>query len=386
MRLLFVAHTLPLPGQSLSNVGGMQRVSVEQLAALRRLPDADVSALLLESSSRWTGVRTVPFLLRLLREIPRRVSRDGIEAVLFSSMVTASTAVPLRRTLDGFGVAAGAIPLGLDVTLPNPAYQRFVPRIFRALDVLFPISRATAEECIARGAAPERVQVLPCGAEPSRFPAVEDRALTRRALLDELERAGEPPLPPGALLLFSVGRHQERKGFHWFVEEVMPRLPADVVYLLAGSGPMTPAIRDAVHRHGLEDRVRILGRVDEELLATLFRGADIFVMPNVPVPGDMEGFGVVMLEAGLSGLPILAADLEGIRDVVHPGENGELLPTRDAGAWVDAIMRARSQDGSRAAIAARARHFTLTHFSWDSIASRMLDGLRAARAAKSVRK
>ena len=67
MRLLFVAHTLPLPGQSLSNVGGMQRVSVEQLAALRRLPDTEVSALVLESSSRWTGVRTVPFLLRLLR-------------------------------------------------------------------------------------------------------------------------------------------------------------------------------------------------------------------------------------------------------------------------------------------------------------------------------
>jgi phosphatidylinositol alpha-1,6-mannosyltransferase len=384
MRLLFVAHTLPLPGQSLSNVGGMQRVSVEQLAALRRLPGAEVSALVLESSSRWTGVRTAPFLLRLLREIPRRVRQDGIEAVLFSSMVTASTAVPLRRTLDRYGVAAGAIPLGLDVTLPNPAYQRFVPRVFRALDVLFPISRATAEECIARGAAPERVQVLPCGAEPSRFPAVEDRSLTRRALVEALERAGGPPLPPDALLLFSVGRHQERKGFHWFVDQVMPRLPADVVYLLAGSGPMTPSIRDAVHRHHLEDRVRILGRVDEELLATLYRGADTFVMPNVPVPGDMEGFGVVMLEAGLNGLPVLAADLEGIRDVVHPGENGELLPAREAAAWVDTIVRARSQDGSRAAAAARARHFTLAHFGWDSIADRMLDGLRAAHVAKSV--
>jgi phosphatidylinositol alpha-1,6-mannosyltransferase len=149
---------------------------------------------------------------------------------------------------------------------------------------------------------------------------------------------------------------------------------------------MTPAIRDAVRRHRLEERVRILGRVDEEFLATLYRGADIFVMPNVPVPGDMEGFGVVMLEAGLSGLPILAADLEGIRDVVHPGENGELLPARDAGVWVSAILRARSQGGSRAAAAARARHFTLAHFGWDSIANRMLVGLRAAREAKSVRK
>jgi phosphatidylinositol alpha-1,6-mannosyltransferase len=126
--------------------------------------------------------------------------------------------------------------------------------------------------------------------------------------------------------------------------------------------------------------------VDEELLATLYRGADTFVMPYIPVPGDMEGFGVVMLEAGLSGLPTLAADLEGIRDVVHPGENGELLPSRDAGAWVDAIVRMRSRNGSRAENAARARHFTLTHFGWDSIANRMVDGLRAARTAKSVRK
>jgi phosphatidylinositol alpha-1,6-mannosyltransferase len=93
-----------------------------------------------------------------------------------------------------------------------------------------------------------------------------------------------------------------------------------------------------------------------------------------------------MLEAGLSGLPILAAELEGIRDVVHPGENGELLPARDADAWVAAILRARSTEGSRAEISPRARHFTLTHFGWDSIARRMLDGLRAARATKTVRK
>ncbi len=47
----------------------------------------------------------------------------------------------------------------------------------------------------------------------------------------------------------------------------------------------------------------MLGRVSEEALGSLYRGADLFVMPNVPVPGDIEGFGVVMLEAGLCGLP-----------------------------------------------------------------------------------
>lgn len=384
MRLLFVTHTLPLPGQVLSNVGGMQRVAAEQLAALRALPEVELSILTLESASRWTGLLTVPFLLRLLREIPRRVREEGIEAVLFSSMVTASVSVPLRRRLLRAGVTVGAIPLGLDVTLPNPAYQRFVPRVFDALDVLFPISRATADECIARGADPARIQVVPCGAEPDRFPEVEDRIATHRALLDALERAGEPPIPPDALLLLSIGRHQERKGFHWFVDQVMPRLPPDIVYLIGGSGPMTPAIREAVRRHALEDRVRVLGRVSESMLTALYRGADLFIMPNIPVPGDMEGFGVVMLEAGLSGLPILAADLEGIRDVVYRGENGSLLPSGDPEPWIAAITEAREDPAARRAAAARARAFTLDHFGWSSIAPRLTSGLAAARATNSV--
>jgi phosphatidylinositol alpha-1,6-mannosyltransferase len=386
MRLLFVTHTLPRSGHVLSNVGGMQRVAAEQLAALRRLPDVELSVLTLESSSRWTGLLTVPFLLRLLREIPRRVREEGVEAVLFSSMVTASVSVPLRRRLARAGVALGAIPLGLDVTLPNPAYQRFVPSVFRALDVLLPISRATADECVARGADPARIQVVPCGAEPDRFPEVEDRSATRRALLDELVRAGERPIPPDALFLLSIGRHQERKGFHWFVNEVMPRLPDDVIYLLGGSGPMTPAIREGVRRHGLGDRVRVLGRVTESMLTTLYRGADLFIMPNVPVPGDMEGFGVVMLEAGLSGLPVLAADLEGIRDVIRPGENGLLLPAADPDPWIAAISDVRQDSPGRSAASARARAYTLDHFGWDSIARQLVGELARARETKTVRK
>src|SRR5690625_7613993 len=69
----------------------------------------------------------------------------------------------------------------------------------------------------------------------------------------------------------------------------------------------------------------MLGRLSEVDLSRLYRGADLFVMPNIPVEGDMEGFGVVMLEAGLSGLPVVASSLEGILDVVEEGNNGHLI-------------------------------------------------------------
>jgi phosphatidylinositol alpha-1,6-mannosyltransferase len=385
MRVLFVSHTFPVPGEPLSNVGGMQRLAVEQRAALEAHAEVELTSLVLESSSRWTEVRTAPFLARLLWQIPAIVRRRRIDVVLFSSMVTAATAPLLRGRLRGTGVLLAATPVGRDVTLPNPAYQRVVGRILGALDLVLPISRATAAECLARGLAKERVAIVPCGVDLARFPPVEERESARTTLLRALEQAGEDPLPEGSLLLCSVGRHQERKGFHWFIEEVMPRLPGDVAYLLGGSGPMSPRIRESVERLGLQERVRVLGRVSEEMLLTLFRGSDLFVMPNVPVPGDIEGFGVVMLEAGLCGLPIVAADLEGIRDVVREGENGVLLPAGSPEPFAAAIEGFRSDRAALRQASEAALRSTLDRFAWDVVVEQYVEALGAARAGAEGR-
>ncbi len=373
MRLLYVSHSFPLPGDPLSNVGGMQRVATGLHDALAARPDVELHRLVLETAWEDTGRRMPPFMAGLLRGIPRAVERERIDVVLFSSLVTATLALPLRRRVAAAGGRLAAIPVGRDVTLPVAPYQWLVPRVMRALDLVFPISRATARECLARRAAPERTHVVPCGVDTAAFGPPPDRTAARAALLRDL---GAEDVPPGALLLASVGRHQERKGFQWFVAEVMPRLPHDVVYLLAGEGPMTPAIRAEAEARGLSGRVRLVGRVSEETLGRLYRGADLFVMPNVPVPGDIEGFGVVMLEAGLCGLPVLAADLEGIRDVVSEGDSGHLVPSRDAAAFAGAVLR---YHGDRAALArasaGAARHVADT-FSWGSVAGRYLRLMR----------
>ena len=60
-------------------------------------------------------------------------------------------------------------------------------------------------------------------------------------------------------------------------------------------------------------------------------------MPNVNIPGDMEGFGIVMLEAGSCGMPTIAADTEGIRDVIKPGTSGYFCPAEDADAFIAQI-------------------------------------------------
>jgi glycosyltransferase involved in cell wall biosynthesis len=66
--------------------------------------------------------------------------------------------------------------------------------------------------------------------------------------------------------------------------------------------------------------------------------ADVFVMPNIRVDGDQEGFGIVLLEAGAYNLPVVASNLEGIKDAVLDGKTGRLVPERDADSYLEAIQ------------------------------------------------
>jgi phosphatidyl-myo-inositol dimannoside synthase len=374
VRILYVSHSFPAPGDPLSNVGGMQRVAQGLHAALGGHPDVELHSLLLETSWKATPYRMPGFIARVVSRVPEIVRREGIDVVLHSSMVTGAITPAFRRRVAAAGAIVAAIPVGRDVTLPTPPYQWWLPRVMASLDAVFPISEATGRECLARGLDPARMRVVPCGVDTDSFAAPADRVAARHELLRTL---GESPrtIPDDILLLASVGRHQERKGFQWFTDEVMPRLPRNVRYLVTGEGPMTGRIRAAVDRHGLHASVRLLGKVPEETLRALYRGADLFVMPNVPVRGDIEGFGVVMLEAGMSGMPVIASDLEGISDVIHEGENGHLLAPRDAEAFARVILGYLGDPSGVARASERAAAYTAEHFGWRAIADRYVGHL-----------
>ncbi|PSQ97791.1 MAG: glycosyltransferase family 4 protein [Bacteroidetes bacterium SW_9_63_38] len=353
----------------MANLGGMQRVSLKLHEALATRGDRDnafeYDACLLRTSWRWVHLRTPLFLTRAAAALIGAARREDIDVVLFSSMVTAMLTVPLQGLFQRHGVRTAAITHGLDVTTPFPPYQWVVPRVFDALDAVFPVSRATAQACRDRGAAPERVHVIPNGIDADRFRPPDSRAEGRRALT--ANRNG-PSVPNDALLLCSVGRQVERKGTAWFIDQVMPQLPSDVHYWIAGDGPQDDAIRAAIARHNLDDRVHPLGRVPNDALARLYRGADLFVMPNIPVEDDLEGFGIVLLEAGQCGTPAIAARLDGIQDVITDGVNGHLVTPESPDAFADTILQYRNDPAALRRATERAAAHTTETFSWASVA------------------
>lgn len=262
---------------------------------------------------------------------------------------------------------------GLDLTWRAGWYQRlWVGRFLRALDGIIAVSHATRTVALTKGLCAERVIVIPNGLDPRAFIGQSDRAALARLLGRPLE---------GVQTLLTTGRLVRRKGAAWFIREVMPRLPARVLYLLAGAGPDEAEIRAAIDQHGLGARVVLLGQVDDATRDLLLHTADVFIQPNIPVAGDMEGFGIAVLEAGICGRPVLAAALEGLLDAIVHDANGRLLPAQDAGVWAQEVTRLLLDPAAARALGARAALHVREHHAWASIAARYAAFLGAPAAA-----
>jgi glycosyltransferase involved in cell wall biosynthesis len=238
--------------------------------------------------------------------------------------------------------------MGLDVTFDRALYRQTVVRLLRRAPRVLAISEATAAAAIASGVPPERVVVVRLGVEVPEVDA-DDRARARAAVL------GRWGLPDDAALLLTLGRLVRRKGALWFTENVVPAVPPRAHYLVAGTGVDAGAVEAAAVAKGVAARVHLLGEVTTEEREDLLRGADLFIQANVPVPGDMEGFGLVTIETAVRGTPVLASGIEGIRDAVVDGETGTLLPAGDVERWTEAVEDALADASALAERGRRAR-------------------------------
>ena len=244
-----------------------------------------------------------------------------------------------RPLLVAARVPHATMVMGLDVTYQHRLYRAIVHRALQRAPRLIAISHATARAAIDAGVNPRRVSVIRLGL-PAPPLERDGRAEAGRRLRADLG------LSPDAVVAVTVGRLVRRKGVLWFVRTVLPRLPVSVTYVVAGDGPIAPQVRNAVDELGLGSRVKLLGSVDDNVREHLLRGADLFVQPNVRVRGDMEGFGLAVLEAAMRGTLTVASGIEGILDAVIDGRTGILLPAEDEDAWVQRLSLLASDVGA----------------------------------------
>jgi glycosyltransferase involved in cell wall biosynthesis len=244
---------------------------------------------------------------------------------------------------------------GLDITYHNVFYQLLVPRCTARLDKTICVSHATRIECQRRGVPDKKSVVIPNGIRPDELYLDLPKAALQRQLEPIIGKTCRDKK-----ILVTVGRLVKRKGVAWFLDSVLPRLDPDYLYIIAGDGPELASIRERIMKHEWEQRVFALGRVTGDVRKTLYNSADIFVMPNITVADDMEGFGIVIVEAGSCGLPVVASNLQGIRDAVIEGQTGYLVDEGDADGFLNRIL---TMDLKRQDI----RNCVNTRFDWAKI-------------------
>lgn len=347
MRILFITRKFP------PSTGGMENAAYELYEALRQTHD--VRLVKWGGSNMWLPV-VYPWLLVQavvlgLRKKPDVVYlQDGIMAPL-GTVVKMLLGRPTVMTIHG-----------LEVTYRNPIYRLIVLPLIGRQNRLVAVSTASAAE-LGRLFPHVKVDVVWNGLRDS-FYNPGDKAEARKQIV---KQTCLPAAAVNGKLLYTNGRLVARKGVAWFVDEVIPQLDNDVYYLVSGTGreQERQAIEWAIARHGLQDHVKLLGRISNELRGLLYNNADMFVMPNVPIAHDMEGFGLVALEAASCGTLVVASKLEGIQDAIKHGKNGLLVAPRNADEYVQCIS-AELQAPSLKAVAIR--DYTLSHYSWQETA------------------
>ena len=174
---------------------------------------------------------------------------------------------------------------------------------------------------------------------------------------DVLTRYGVPR--SAAVTVLTLGRLSPAaayKGYDRLID-VMARLPGDapVRLVIAGEGPLRPALEERARRLGVAARVAFTGSVREEDLPLVYRACDIFSLVTHAGPGAGEGIPLTPLEAAACGKPILVGDQDGSREAAEDGVSGFVLPPFDLDALAERITRLAADPALRARLGAAAR-------------------------------
>lgn len=279
-----------------------------------------------------------------------------------------------RNTL----IAAGLH--GSDVFLAEKAVAR--PAIRRALkrcQLLTGCSPELVERVQRLGYRGKPSSVIPYGVDVDTFrPAAEATEEPEAPRWRDRLR-----IPEQATVLLGVGRLATKKGFHVLVD-VLPRLLSEFSGLhaiVAGGGDQMPDLAAAVSKWEPEcaARIHFPGLVSHDDLPSLYRSADLFVLPAVHDPkGNVDGLPNVILEALASGLPVVATAISGIPLAIESEVEGILVPEQDRPALADAIAGLLRAPDRRRRMGARARAKAVSQLTWDIVASAYRDAYLGA--------
>lgn len=270
--------------------------------------------------------------LRLLGRLPKiRKIIKSCDAVHTLDAFPYGIIATLASLGLGKKIIIAAIGSGSILPLYKWHYTPFVRSAYRRAAAITAISVFTKEEILKK--IPDlQITVINPGVDMAEF-----TTHVTRSTKHEIEKY-KP-------YILSVGQLRWRKGHHFSIQafaKIVPSFPR-LKYLIVGkhyTDVYDRRLENLIAELGLQDRVYILKDVDSrEALIELYKNAELFCLFSQNVKHDVEGFGLVFLEAAAAGLPVVGSKNCGVDDAARDGKNGILVPTRNPDDFADAIIQ-----------------------------------------------
>ena len=357
--------------------GGIQSF-VHELAT--RLPPGTVTvyapswdgAADFDSRQPFPVIRHPTSLMLPVPSVARRAARilreHGCDAVLFGAAAPLGLLAPTLRRAGARRIVA--LTHGHEAGWAAlPGARMVLRRIGDRVDVVTYLGeyfRARLAGCVSPRAAAAMVRLAP-GVDTTVFRPGAGGAAIR-------ERLGIGRDQP---VVICVSRMVPRKGQDTLIgawPRVAGQVPGSPVLLLVGDGPYRAELARQARRSAAADSIRFAGAVPREELAAYYDAGDVFAMPCRTRRGglDVEGLGIVYLEASATGLPVVGGDSGGAPDAILHGETGYVVPGRDHAAVAGRLVELLNDPARAAAMGEKGLAWVDREWRWDLVAERLL--------------
>ena len=374
-------------------IGGAERVLREQAVGLRgrghcvglitRAPDGDSRTVVnvegaIEqryrvSRSHHAALFVISSVVRSLEAFDR--AQDGaVPDVVLIHQALAGLGPVLRRRASARGWvyvchslaheeylsrSAGSPAAGRPGRWLQARLRRWIERavIGRCSHVLVLSEHMKQRVMAVHGVREERIRVVPGGADPARFRSPADPSEVRRRL----------KLPLDRVVLLTVRNLVPRMGLEQLIGAIARLGPegADLLVLIGGEGPLRSALDRLIIESKLATQVRLMGFIPELDLPLYYQAADLVVMPT----RELEGFGLVTVEALACGTPVVGTPVGGIPEILSRIDPGLIAGGTNADAIADALRallrRFRDVPGEEQRVSERGQRLVAQEYTWE---------------------
>ena len=229
------------------------------------------------------------------------------------------------------------------------------------------------------GADPARIKVVWPGCDSDFFRPMVAKEDLRRKLLGARHTDR---------VILTVGNLVSRKGQDMVIRALpeLCRSVPDLVYVIAGVGPCRSELEKLVQDLGVSDRVVFVGKIPDEDLPDLYALCDVFVMVSREhlEDNDVEGFGMVLLEANACGKPVIGGRSGGVSDALADGVSGILVDPLNPKEITDALARLLTDQDLARHLGEQGRLRVLHEFQWQQVSAYLLGILSAVRQEGAI--